>query len=64
MLDLAEPGNTVAVRPSGTEPKVKFYVLTRLPVAQSQNAMEAAKSLQERMSRIETDVRAFAGSIG
>ena len=26
MIDLAEEGNTVAVRPSGTEPKVKFYL--------------------------------------
>ena len=28
ILDLAESGNYVAVRPSGTEPKVKFYLFT------------------------------------
>ncbi len=30
ILDLAEPGNYVAVRPSGTEPKVKFYFFSCL----------------------------------
>ena len=28
ILDLAEEGHYVAVRPSGTEPKVKFYLFT------------------------------------
>lgn len=30
ILDLVETGNYVAVRPSGTEPKVKFYFFTAL----------------------------------
>ncbi len=33
MLDLAEEGNYFAVRPSGTEPKVKFYMFTYCPPA-------------------------------
>ena len=34
MLDLATEGNYVAVRPSGTEPKVKFYMFTYEPAEQ------------------------------
>jgi phosphomannomutase len=30
ILDLQEPGNYVAARPSGTEPKIKLYVFARL----------------------------------
>ena len=35
MLDLAAEGNYVAVRPSGTEPKVKFYMFAYLPPAET-----------------------------
>ena len=34
ILDLAETGNYVAVRPSGTEPKVKFYMFAYTPAEQ------------------------------
>ncbi len=35
MLDLAEEGNFVAVRPSGTEPKVKFYMFAYAPACRA-----------------------------
>jgi phosphoglucomutase/phosphomannomutase len=55
MLDLAPEGNYAAVRPSGTEPKVKFYMFAR--EAASPNAdLEAAKqSLVDRLAAMEKD---------
>ena len=37
MLDLAAEGTYVAVRPSGTEPKVKYYMFTYEPAEQLAN---------------------------
>jgi len=61
MLDLAEQGNYVACRPSGTEPKIKFYLFTYTP-AEMLHDLEAAKQqLDERLAAMENELRAFAG---
>jgi phosphoglucomutase/phosphomannomutase len=60
IMDMVEDGNYVAVRPSGTEPKVKFYIFTRLEAAQSQKLEAANTQLGDRIRAIETDVRDFA----
>ena len=61
MLDFSAEGNYVAVRPSGTEPKVKFYMFAYDPPEQSSD-VEAARSAQaERLARVEADLREFAG---
>ncbi len=60
IMDLAEEGNYVAVRPSGTEPKIKFYVFTRLPADQSQDLSAADVVLGKRIEGLEKDVREFA----
>lgn len=60
IMDLVENGNYVAVRPSGTEPKVKFYIFTRLGADQSGNLDEADVKLGDRVLAIENDVRDFA----
>lgn len=60
IMDLAEEGNYVAVRPSGTEPKVKFYVFTRLAPAESADLKLAESTLANRIEGLEKDVRAFA----
>ncbi len=60
IMDLEMDGNYVAVRPSGTEPKVKFYVFTRLEAAESQDASAADIKLSDRLRAIEEDVRDFA----
>lgn len=63
ILDLAEEGNYVAVRPSGTEPKVKFYLFTRLAPEMSQDLSVARDTLRQRLAQLESDVRAFASGV-
>ncbi len=60
ILDLQQPGNYVAVRPSGTEPKIKLYVFTRLSPAESTDLDAARETLAQRIQELEADVRAFA----
>jgi phosphoglucomutase/phosphomannomutase len=61
ILDLAAAGNYVACRPSGTEPKIKFYMFTYTPPEQLANLDVAKRQLEERLSRMEADLRKFAG---
>ena len=44
MLDLAAEGNYVAVRPSGTEPKVKFYMFAYEPPVGAAGDLAASRS--------------------
>lgn len=60
IMDLAEDGNYVAARPSGTEPKIKLYVFTKLPADQSQDLDAATAKLGKRLESLESDMRAFA----
>jgi phosphomannomutase len=61
ILDLAAKGNYVACRPSGTEPKIKFYMFTYMPPEQCSDLAAAKAALQDRLSRMEADLRRFAG---
>jgi phosphoglucomutase/phosphomannomutase len=64
IFDLATEGNYVAVRPSGTEPKVKFYMFAYDPPEASSD-LEAAKAAQsERLKAVEKDLRALSGTGG
>ena len=60
IMDLDEEGNYVAARPSGTEPKIKLYVFTRLAPEDSQDLTAAKTRLDERITSLEKDMRAFA----
>ncbi|TWT79997.1 Phosphoglucomutase [Planctomycetes bacterium CA13] len=60
IMELDDAGNYVAARPSGTEPKIKLYVFTRLAPADSEDLEKAEAKLSERLQGIETDMRAFA----
>jgi phosphoglucomutase/phosphomannomutase len=61
ILDLATDGNYVACRPSGTEPKIKFYMFTFMPPEQLSDLERAKTELADRLTRMEADLRKFAG---
>ncbi|REK17263.1 MAG: phospho-sugar mutase [Planctomycetota bacterium] len=60
MLDLELDGTYVAVRPSGTEPKVKFYMFTYEPAEQLANLDDTKQELHERLDKLGRDLEAFA----
>ncbi|MEX0612596.1 MAG: hypothetical protein WD229_10805, partial [Pirellulales bacterium] len=60
-LDLATEGNYVACRPSGTEPKIKFYLFAYTPPEQLSNLEAAKTQLEQRLDAMEADLRRFAG---
>ena len=59
-LDLAEDGNYVAVRPSGTEPKVKFYMFAYVAPEQIPDMDMVREKVDARLDQIERDLTAFA----
>jgi phosphomannomutase len=60
ILDLACDGNYVAIRPSGTEPKVKFYMFAYAPVAESTDLEAANEALAARIADMRGDLKALA----
>ncbi|PHS02979.1 MAG: phosphomannomutase [Blastopirellula sp.] len=62
ILDLEE-GNYVAVRPSGTEPKVKFYMFTYVAPEQLALLDVTQDEMQERLDAFENDLKQFAASV-
>ncbi|MDX1945078.1 MAG: phospho-sugar mutase [Pirellulaceae bacterium] len=63
ILDLAEPGHHVAVRPSGTEPKVKFYLFTHIPAEQLHLLEIARDEMNERLDQWERELKAYADGV-
>jgi phosphomannomutase len=63
ILDLAEDGQYVAVRPSGTEPKVKFYLFTFVAPEQLHYLDEAREQMHERLNGMEADLRQYVGQV-
>jgi phosphoglucomutase/phosphomannomutase len=61
-LDLASRGNCVAVRPSGTEPKVKFYLFAVTPPEQLADLEEAKADHAARLAQLGAEVRQWANS--
>jgi phosphoglucomutase/phosphomannomutase len=61
IFDLSREGNYVACRPSGTEPKIKFYMFAYTPPEQLANLDSAKAQLDARLDAIEVDLRKFAG---
>jgi phosphoglucomutase/phosphomannomutase len=63
ILDLAKEGHSVAVRPSGTEPKVKFYLFTFVSAEQLHLLDAARDEMHERLAAMEADLRQIAQSV-
>src|SRR5262245_60125185 len=59
ILDLTEEGHYVAVRPSGTEPKVKFYLFTFVAPEQLHDLDDARQAMNDRLMGMEADLRAY-----
>ena len=66
ILDLALPGqsvpsgNAIAVRPSGTEPKVKFYMFGVEPVSSASGLAAAKQAVAERIAMMKLDAKRLA----
>jgi phosphoglucomutase/phosphomannomutase len=63
MLDLAEKGNYIAVRPSGTEPKIKFYMFTFVPAEQLADLEQTKRDMAQRLEDFRRDLKAFAETV-
>ena len=50
-------GSKVTVRPSGTEPKIKFYFSVHEPVAPEQSLQEVDAILEERIAALKKDLQ-------
>lgn len=62
ILELAHQGNSIAVRPSGTEPKVKFYLFAYTCAEQLADLELAKSELESRLDGVEADVRSFCAA--
>jgi phosphoglucomutase len=51
-----EDGTKVSVRPSGTEPKIKFYLEVKAPMDNASQYEELVKQSMERVERIKKDL--------
>ena len=60
MLDLEREGTYVAIRPSGTEPKVKYYMFTYEPAEQLANLDDTKAQLAARLEQLGRDLAAFS----
>ncbi len=54
-------GNAVAARPSGTEPKIKFYLSAVAPPCSPAELPAVKRALTERLDCMERDLRGLAG---
>lgn len=60
VFETSIPGNYVAARPSGTEPKIKFYMFTYMPAEELSDLNEAKTQLNQRIDGYATDMQKFA----
>lgn len=63
MIDLEAEGNYVAARPSGTEPKVKFYMFTYVPAEELGSIATAKSDMAARLASMQADLEKFAASV-
>lgn len=51
-----EAGDKVSVRPSGTEPKIKFYVEVRHDLSSKENYQETVKAAEDKIAQVLKDL--------
>ena len=52
LIYYTEDGTKIAARPSGTEPKIKFYFSANAPLDTTNNAKVVESQLDEKIQRI------------
>jgi phosphoglucomutase/phosphomannomutase len=62
IFDLAREGNYMAARPSGTEPKIKFYMFTFVAPEQLSDLSLAKQEMNQRLDAMEADISRYVGS--
>ncbi|MCK5822246.1 MAG: phospho-sugar mutase [Bacteroidales bacterium] len=55
---LTQDGSIISIRPSGTEPKIKFYFSTRKKIDSAEELKAAHKSLEEKIQKLVVDIGA------
>jgi phosphoglucomutase/phosphomannomutase len=63
IFETDQAGNYVAARPSGTEPKIKFYLFAKIPPAEINDLQLAKLAMQERTARYAVDMQKFADAV-
>jgi len=63
ILDLAQEGNYVAVRPSGTEPKVKFYLFAYTPAEQLHDLETTKEETAALLASVAGDLKQFVDRV-
>ena len=56
LIYYTEDGTKVCVRPSGTEPKIKFYVSVKDQIASEQDFKDKVISLGAKIDKVKTDL--------
>ena len=54
---LLQDGSKVSARPSGTEPKIKFYISVNAPLANSEAYQQVKESLKAKIEHIKADLK-------
>ena len=60
ILDFQADGNYVAIRPSGTEPKIKFYLFTHHPPEDGADIARLRQHLDQRLGDLADDLIAYS----
>ena len=63
ILDFQAEGNYVAARPSGTEPKVKFYIFAHLPPGESVDLEQSQSATAKWIEQCSVDLQSLVDSV-
>jgi len=57
LIYYTEDGTKVCVRPSGTEPKIKFYVSVKDAISSEQDFREKLVALEKKINQVKADLK-------
>ncbi len=57
LIYYTQDGTKVCVRPSGTEPKIKFYVSVKDSITSEADFRDKLKSLEAKIAAVKTDLK-------